>query len=115
MHCSWVSGQGEYFCDKSYRVFCPRVSQCPQDASFPESGSHEFIEEAAGFLCACNSGKPIGFVQLFLRKRSGDDQFCGIYGSAAPHDSRQFLENLSSRRIQVEDAVEQRDIDRIIP
>lgn len=98
---------GTYLGGLGQRVFRSCVPRLPQQISFPEPYRPEFLEEDPCFLRASDSGKPVIFARLLLRReRLLQDEFCRVNSSVCPDHSGQFAEDGIACGIQIEDAVD---------
>ena len=70
------------------RILGTGIALCVQDLGLAKTGSPKFGEEGTAFFSAGNSGKPIGFAGLFLRRQwSTQDKFCPVNGTLGSHDT----------------------------
>jgi hypothetical protein len=80
-----------------------------------EPGSPELVKEGATFFCSRDSCEPVIFGGAdFRSQRHAQYQLGGVNCSSGTHYSRQLAEDRFARRIQVEDPVDQRDVDRSV-
>ena len=84
-----------------------RIAQGPQASDIPEARRPELIEEEAHFLGSGDSREPVGFAgSLVFGERTAQDELGRVDGAARTDDAAELLENLRSRGVQVEDAVD---------
>jgi hypothetical protein len=83
--------------------------------SLAETGGPKLFKEGTAFLGAGNSGEPARLAERSaFHHRLLRDQLSGVDTASGAHDPSQLVEDLSARRIQIEDAVYQRDVDRAV-
>jgi hypothetical protein len=99
---------GIYFRSDHEWIFCPGILCCSNDHGITESSSAKLIQEGSTFLSARNSGKPVALRDSnFRRKRTLQNEFCGIGSATISQDSAQFAKDCLTLRVQIEYAINQ--------
>jgi hypothetical protein len=89
------------------------VSRRANDRRFAEASQAEFFEEGTAFLRSSDSGKPARLILANLRwQRLRENQFSSVNRASRTDDARKFPEDVRSCRVEVEDPVHQRHVDR---
>jgi hypothetical protein len=93
------------------RTLCPSVAAGPEHHRLTESGGAEFLQEGTAFLGAGDSCEPVCFAAANLQgKRCAQYEFRGVSHTSTAKHAGEFPEDRRSRRIQIEDAIDQGNV-----